>query len=101
MYVRTLLRLRRENPALAGGRLWHLASDESSYVFVRESDEERIMVAFNNSAQARELRLPLKDTPAQNSQGVSLLFGEARANFSGREVLINAPAQSLSIFVLN
>jgi neopullulanase len=100
-YVRTLLRLRREHPALNGGRLWHLGSDESSYVFIRESDEERLMVVFNNSAQARELRLPLQDTPAQNSQGVSLLFGEARANFSGREVLIRTPAQSLSIFELN
>jgi neopullulanase len=100
-YVRTLLRLRREHPALAGGRLWHLASDESSYVFIRESDEERLVVAFNNSAQARELHLPFQDTPAQNTHGVSLLFGEARANFSGREVLISAPAQSLSIFALN
>jgi glycosidase len=100
-YVRTLLRLRREHPALAGGRLWHLASDESSYVFIRESDEERLVVVFNNSAQARELRFSLKDTSAQNTHGVSLLFGEARANFSGREVVINAPAQSLSIFELN
>jgi glycosidase len=100
-YARTLLRLRREHPALAGGRLWHLASDESSYVFMRESEEERLLVAFNNSSQARELRIPLNDTPAQNAQSVSLLFGEARANFSGRAVLINAPAQSLSIFVLN
>jgi glycosidase len=100
-YVRTLLRLRREHPTLSNGRLWHLGSDESSYVFVRESDEERLMVVFNNSPQARELRLPLQDTPAQNSQGVSLLFGEARANFSGREVLIRTPAQSLSIFELN
>jgi neopullulanase len=100
-YVRTLLHLRREHPALSGGRLWHLASDESSYVFIRESDEERLMVVFNNSAQPRELRLPLQDTPAQNAQGVSALFGEASAKLSGREVLVSVPAQSLSIFDLN
>jgi glycosidase len=100
-YVRTLLRLRREHPALAGGRLWHLESDDSSYVFMRESEEERLVVAFNNSSQARELHIPLNDTPAHNAQSASLLFGGARMTFSGREVLISAPAQSLSIFELN
>ena len=100
-HVRTLLRLRREHPALSGGRLWHMASDESSYVFIRESDEERLIIVFNNSAQARELRLTLQDTPAQNTSGASLLFGGARANLSGRELLLDAPAQSLSIFELN
>ncbi len=100
-YVRTLLRLRRAHPALSGGRLWHLGSDESSYVFMRESEEERLMVVFNNSEQARELHIPLQDTPAQNAQGASVLFGEASAKLSGKQVLIRAPAQSLSIFDLN
>ena len=100
-YVQTLLRLRREHPALASGRLWHLASDESSYVFVRETEEESVVVAFNNSAQAREVHVPLNDTPVQHAQGVSLLFGEAKAEFSGRELHISEPAQSLSIFLLN
>jgi glycosidase len=100
-YVQTLLRLRREHPALSGGRLWHLASDESSYLFVRETEEESVVVAFNNAAQSREVRVPLNDTPLQSAQGVSLLFGEAKAEFSGRELHISEPAQSLSIFVLN
>ena len=104
-YVQTLLRLRREHPALTGGRLWHLAVDQSSYVFLRESEEERLLVALNNSPQARELRIPLNDTAAYNTQSLSLLFGEASADLSGRgsqkEAHISAPAQSLSIFVLH
>jgi glycosidase len=100
-YVQTLLRLRREHPALSSGRLWHLASDESSYVFVRESEEESVLVVFNNSTQHRELRVELNDTPAQGAAGVSRLFGEARVDFSGKELHISASEQSLSIFVLN
>jgi neopullulanase len=100
-YVQTLLRLRREHAALSGGRLWHLAADDSSYVFVRETEEESLLVAFNNSTRPRELRVALNDTPLQSARGLSLLFGGARAEFSGKEVHINAPAQSLSIFVLN
>ncbi len=99
--VQSLLRLRREHAALRGGRLWHLASDEFSYVFARESEEERLVVAFNNSGQPRELRLPLNETPAQGAAGISLLFGEAKADLAGAEIHVSMPAQSLSIFSLN
>lgn len=100
-YAQSLLRLRRDHAALRTGRLWHLASDEFSYVFARESEEERLVVAFNNSGQPRELRLPLNDTPAQRAAGISLLFGEAQADLAGAEIHVIMPAQSLSIFTLN
>jgi glycosidase len=100
-YVQSLLRLRREHAALRVGQLWHLSSDESSYVFARESEEERVVVAFNNSEQARELRIPLGDTPAQGASVVGLLFGEAKAELHRDELRIAMPAQSISIFSLN
>jgi glycosidase len=100
-YVQALLTLRRQHAALRGGRQWHLASDELSYVFVRESEEESLVVAFNNSGQPREARVPLNDTPAQKAAGISLLFGEAKAELAGGEVHFTLPAQSLSIFTLN
>lgn len=101
IYVQRLLRLRREHPALSDGRLWHLASDESAYLFVRESEEERVLVAFNASKKAREFRISLSDTAAEGSRAVKALFGEARAEMVGKEIHISAPAESLSIFALN
>ena len=100
-YVQTLLRLRREHPALRDGRLWHLYSDEGSYVFLRESDEERVLVVFNNSAQARELSIPVIDTPAQGTARLSKVFGDASAELANKEIHVHAPGQSLSMFVLN
>jgi glycosidase len=100
-YVQSLLKIRREHPALRGGRLWHLASDESSYVFLREAEEEQLVVAFNNADQPRELRIPVNETPAQKAAVVTNLFGEARAELAGKEIRVTMPAQSLSIFVLN
>jgi glycosidase len=100
-YVQSLLKLRREHPALRSGQLWHLASDESSYVFVRESEEERVVVAFNNAGQPKELRVPLADTPVQRAAAIGLLLGEARAELVGGEIRITMPAQSLTIFSLN
>jgi glycosidase len=101
LYVQTLLHLRHEHLALNSGRLWHLFSDENSYVFLRETEEERVLVVFHNSAQPRELRFALADTPAQNAARVSRLFGEASAELSGKEVHIRAPAASVSIFSLD
>ena len=100
-YVQTLLRLRREHAALNSGRLWHLFSDESCYVFLRETEEERMLVILQTSAQARELRVILADTPAQNAVKTARLFGEADAQLTGKELHIRAPAESASIFSLN
>src|SRR5205085_12062100 len=76
-YVQELLRIRREHEALRGGQLWHLAADENSYVFLRESEEERVVVAFNNAEKTRELQVPLKGTQLENAESMSLLFGGA------------------------
>jgi glycosidase len=100
-YVQSLLRLRREHEALRGGRLWHLFSDDGSYVFLRESDEERVMVVFRSSKEARELRVTLTDTAAQNAVRVSRLFGEATAELEGKEIRVRTPGESVSIFLLD
>jgi hypothetical protein len=86
--------------ALSSGRLWHLFSDESSYVFARESEEERVLVVFNNS-KARAIDVTLRDTPLQDAASATRLFGEASVKLAGTEAHIDAPAQSISIFVLN
>ena len=102
-YVQSLLRVRREHPALRGGKLWHLASDDSSYVFLRESeeDQDRLVVAFNNSDESRELRVPLSGTPVQDAAGIALLLGSAKASLDKKEIQVSMPAKSLSIFVLD
>jgi neopullulanase len=101
VYVQALLRLRREHTALSSGRLWHLFSDEATYVFMREMEEERVMVIIQNSSQPGEFRFTLADTAAQNAARVSRLFGEADAELASKELHIHAPAESASIFSLD
>ncbi|MDP9339210.1 MAG: alpha-amylase family glycosyl hydrolase, partial [Acidobacteriota bacterium] len=100
-YVQTLLRLRREHPVLSRGRLWHLTADDSSYVFERDSDEEQIVVAFNNAANLREMKIALRDTPAQGVTGLAPLFGEAHGKIVDGALQLTMPAQSLSVFLLD
>jgi glycosidase len=100
-YVQTLLRLRREHPALRSGKLWHLFSDETAYVFLRETEEERVLVAFNNSAEPRELRIPFSNTPGEGAAGFTRVLGQAKAAVFKGEARIATPAQSISIFLVD
>ena len=100
-YVHALLQLRREHRALQDGRLWHLASNNDCYVFLRESEDEQALVAFNNSARPVDLNIPLADTPAQAGAGLTSLFGPATAKIGSKEATLNLPPQSLSVFLLD
>lgn len=97
-YVSKLLHLRHDHTALQNGKLWHLFSDESSYVFLRETEEERVVVAFNNADHLRQLSIPLQQTPAQKTSALSPLFGPGKADVFGGKLLLALPPQSLTIF---
>jgi neopullulanase len=99
--VHALLKVRREHPALSIGRLWHVAANDAIYVFVRESDDEKVLVIFNDASQSRGLRVPIGDSQLQGAHGATLLFGSATAEISEGEIVLKAPAESLSIFALN
>ncbi|HYA64848.1 MAG TPA: alpha-amylase family glycosyl hydrolase, partial [Candidatus Sulfotelmatobacter sp.] len=98
--VHTLLRLRQGHDSLRGGKLWHLACDDSSYVFLRESDEEKLVIAFHNGTSPKTLTVSLQDTPAKAAAGITTLFGEAQADLAGQQLKLVLPPQSLTIFAL-
>src|SRR5579859_7881573 len=95
--VQKLLKLRREHGALRTGTLFHLFSDEDSYVFLRQKDDERLVVVFNNSTKQRMLAIPQAYTPARDVAHATSLYGEASADVTGKELRITAPPQSVSI----
>src|SRR5271170_3415791 len=99
-YAQGLLRLRREHVALQTGRLWHLFSDQSAYVFLRDSEDEHLLVAFNDDKSARTLRVGVADTPLQPIPAVGALFGEGTAERNGNELRLTLPPQSITIFNL-
>jgi len=100
-YVQNLLHVRRQHPALQSGNLWHLSSDASSYVFLRETEEERIVVAFNKSSKSVELHIPLSDTPAKGVAAAKALFGAGTASVNRDELTVAIPAESLTVFFVD
>lgn len=99
-YVQSLLRLRKEHDALRDGKLWDLLSDDSTLVFLRESDEEKLLIALHVGANSKSVNLSLQDTPAAEAPAISPIFGNAEADLAGLQLKLVLPPQSLSIFSL-
>lgn len=97
-YVQRLLQLRRAHDSLRVGRLWHLVSDDTSYVFMRESDEEKLVVSFNCGTSAKTLEASFRGTPGQQAAAVNTLFGTGRADAHGGSLKLELPPESLTIF---
>jgi neopullulanase len=97
-YTQSLLHLRREHVALQIGHLWHLFSDDSAYVFLRDVEEEHLLVAFNRANAPGILRIPRADTPLAQFPAATPLFGEGAARVTNDELQLTLPPQSITIF---
>ena len=99
--VRNLLQIRRQHAALRTGKLFHIFSDGDSYVFMRQTEDERLLVIFTNGSKPRALTIPQANTPLAGALRSTILYGNGSVEINGREVKITAPAQSISIFSLH
>jgi neopullulanase len=99
--VQNLLQLRRRHSALRTGKLLHVFSDQELYGFIRQTDDERLLVVFNNGVKSRTITIPEADTPLANTLRTTILYGEGTAQATGKEMKITSPSQSVSIFSLD
>ena len=99
--VQRLLALRRGHAALRTGKLFHVFSDDDSYLFVRQTEDERLLVVFNNSTKPRTMVLPQANTPMADALRATAIYGDATVQINGKEMRITAPGQSVSILSLD
>jgi len=97
-YVHSLLALRQAHPALRTGKQWHIGWDDSYYAFLRELPEEKLLIVYNNAESARDLRIPLDDTPLETAHELHSLFGDVAAGIQQREVQVKLGPESIVIF---
>jgi glycosidase len=97
-YVQSLLALRQKHPALRTGRQWHIGWDDSYYAFLRELPQEKLLVVYNNALTARELKIPLADTPLENARDLQPLFGKVAASISNGDLNVKLSPQSIAVF---
>jgi len=96
-YVQSLLAVRQKHPALRTGKQWHIGWDESYYAFLRELPGEKVLVVYNNAPAARELKIPLADTPIESTRELQTLFGNTKADIVGGDLHITLPSQTIAV----
>lgn len=97
-HVQSLLALRKAHPALRTGKQWHIGWDDTYYAFLRDLPEEKLFVVYNNASSARDLRIPVADTPLQSARQLEPLFGDVTAQITGDEVRVTLASQTLAVF---
>jgi glycosidase len=99
--MRDLLQLRRTHSALRTGKLFHIFSDDDSYAFARQNQDERLLVVFNNAQKSRTLKLTQAHTPLAEMLRSTSIYGNASVRITGEEATVTMPPQSISIFSLD
>lgn len=106
-YVRDLLHLRQEHPALRRGSYVHIFSDDKTFVYLRSFDAgkqqngERLLMVMNNADQPRTVEVEIADTLLANAKSITKVMAENEALLlSGSKIKIDLPARSFSMYMV-
>jgi glycosidase len=100
-HVRRLFAVRRDVPALRGGRMIPLVATESTFAFARVAEGSAAIVTFNNSDRTETLRITL---PAQMSATGELFDRLSTSRIipvTHREVTVELPPRTAAIWTPN
>jgi len=96
-HVASLLKLRKEHPALREGKQTNIGWTDNAFAFVRETASERMVVVLNNQPEQQTVTFPLDDTALQNATALQCVFGSGEAKVQGMVLQVNAPAKSVTV----
>ena len=97
-YFQRAIALRRENPALRRGTYRAVLAKGASLAFVREHDDQRLLVAFNTARDEQRMAIPLDGVAGQPRP----IFGEPAALSRDDDgVTLMAPGRSGIVMALD
>ena len=89
---RTLLRLRRISPALRRGRMVDLSVTDTTYAYLRELGDERMIVALNLSAGPSALRI--QSDRFKSASQWQRIYGAGSTRVRDNALVIEVPGES-------
>jgi glycosidase len=96
-HVQSLLKLRREHPALRQGVQRHVAVADKYYAFTRESEGERLLIVLNNG-DAEYITLDLNDTSIADAKTITPIFSASPAQLQGNLLHLQLAHNNLAIY---
>jgi glycosidase len=97
-HLQSLLKLRREHPALREGLQKHVVVADDYYVFTRETDDERLLVAFYKGADPKTLSVDLTDTSIANAKSATPVFAGSAASLKGKQLTVQLAPMSVAVY---
>jgi glycosidase len=99
-YVQSLLRLRREHPALRRGAHWHLGWGDRYYSYLRDDGADRVLVVFNSSSDSQQLTIPLAETPAAGFTKLGPLLDSPPATVEDNTLRVTLAGSTVAMYSL-
>jgi glycosidase len=97
--VKKLIGIRRDHPALRYGDFLPLHVDKDSYVFMRSTLNERILVALNKSDQSQKISLNLPEL--YNITGAVNLLNAEKTSINNSRILVDIEGMGWKIYILS
>jgi neopullulanase len=98
-WTRSWIRLRREHQAIRSGRLIDLFSDDETYVFARQDNNETLIIALNRQNQAKRVIVPAGTIGLKDGTTLKSVIGvDTSSNVANGEATLNLPAQTAVAF---
>jgi len=97
-YLQSLLKLRRDHPALREGVQKHVVVDKDYYLFTREAPGERLLVAFYKGQAPKSLSVDLTNTSIADAKSVTPLFSGSAAKLAGEQLTLQLAPMSVAVY---
>ena len=97
-HLQSLLRLRREHPALSEGVQKHVVVDDDYYLFTRETEGERLLVAFYKGQSPKSLSVDLTGTSIVSAKSATPIFAGSSASISGKQLTLQLTPMSVAVY---
>lgn len=97
-HLQSLLRLRREHPALSEGVQKHVVVDDDYYLFTRETESERLLVAFYKGQSPKSLSVDLTGTSIVSAKSATPIFAGSSASISGKQLTLQLTPMSVAVY---
>ena len=97
-HLQSLLKLRREHPALREGVQKHVVVDDDYYLFTRETPDERLLIAFYKGTAPKSVTVDLTDTSIANAKSATAIFAGSAAALNGAQLTLQLAPMSVAVY---
>ena len=97
-HTQSLLKLRRQHPALRTGTQKHVAVADKYYAFTRETAGERLLIIFHNADAPETLNLDLTGTSIADAKSLTSIFGPSTAQLQDGHLNLKLAPYSLTVY---